>query len=400
MTLNAPSAYRPIPERQPATAKTVMGIIDRYLLRLFLKTLVVLFLSTTGLFVMVDTTSNFDEFVSYGKAQGGFFRVIFDYYAPRVLQFFDRSNGILAMVAGMFVVSWLYRTNELTAILAGGIPKSRVVRPLIIASAAVSLLGVVNREWAIPQFRQKLIYNAQNWKGENPRPLTPTYDNHTDILIAGKAVVAAQRKIDEPTFTLPGSLGAFGTRLTAARAIQTPANDDHPAGYLFEEVHNAAKLSQLPSASLGERNVIYSPADSPWLSPNQLFVASEVEFEHLAAGHSWHDLSSTRDLVRGMRSADVDFSASTRVRVHARILQPLVDMTLVLIGLPLVLRRSQRNIFLAIGISLFVIASFFMVTIASHSLGSLYLVSPAVAAWLPLLLFVPFAAAMSRGIWE
>lgn len=377
-----------------------MFIIDRYLVRLFLKTLFVLFLSMTGLFVMVDTTSNFDEFVTYGKAQGSFFRVLFDYYGPRVLTFFDRTNGILAMVAAMFVVSWLYRTNELTAILAGGIPKSRIVRPLLIVSLVVSLLGVVNREWAIPQFRDKLIYNAQNWKGENARPLTPTYDNQTDVFLDGKAVVAAHRRIDEPKFALPNSLSAFGPRLVAARAFHRRGTDDHPDGYLLEDVHSPSKFAHEPSAQLNERTIIFTPADNDWLAPNQLFVASDVEFEQLAAGHSWQDLASTADLIRGMRRANQDFSASTRVRIHARLVQPLVDMTLVLIGLPLVLRRSQRNVFMAVGISLFVIASFFMISIAAHGLGAIYLISPALAAWLPLLLFVPLAAGLSRGIWE
>lgn len=376
-----------------------MYIIDRYLLRMFLKTIAVLFLSTTGLFVMVDTTSNFDEFVSYGKAQGGFLRVIFAYYAPRVLQFFDRSNGILAMVAAMFVVSWLYRTNELTAILAGGIPKSRIVKPLLLASGLISLLGVANRELAIPQFREQLIYNAQNWKGENPRPLTPTYDNLAELLIDGKAVLAAERRIDEPRFSLDNRGTAFGQRISAARAYQQAATDDHPAGYLLVDVHEA-RQAQLPSLRRDDRTVVYTPVDHAWLESNQLFVASDVEFEQLAAGHSWQDLASTADLIRGLRGATLDFSSATRVRVHARLVQPFLDLTLVFIGLPLVLRRAQRNIFLSVGISLFVIASFFMVTLAAHGLGAMYLLSPALAAWLPLLLFVPLAAALSRGIWE
>jgi len=377
-----------------------MFIIDRYLLGTYLKTLAVLFLSMTGLFIMVDTTSNFDEFVAYGKQQGGLHRVLFDYYAPRVLTFFDRTSGILAMVAGMFVVSVLYRSNELTAILAGGVPKSRVVRPILLVSLLVSMLAVTNREWAIPRLRSKLIYNAQNWKGENPRPLTPAYDNRTEIFLDGKAVLAANRMILEPKFTLPPALAAFGPRLVAARAVQQPATAEHPAGYLLEEVAGGERVAGEADGAVQGRAAVLTPRSHAWLKPNQLFVATEIEFEQLAAGHSWQDMAGSLDLWRAMRQASQDFSAATRVRLHARLVQPLVDMTLVVIGLSLVLRRAQRNIFVAAGLSLFVIAGFFLVTLGAHGLGSIYLLRPDLAAWLPLLLFMPVAAGVSQGIWE
>jgi lipopolysaccharide export system permease protein len=377
-----------------------MFIIDRYLLGTYLKTLAVLFLSMTGLFIMVDTTSNFDEFVAYGKQQGGLHRVLFDYYAPRVLTFFDRTSGILAMVAGMFVVSVLYRSNELTAILAGGVPKSRVVRPILMVSLLVSLLAVANREWAIPKLRSKLIYNAQNWKGENPRPMTPAYDNRTDVFLDGKAVLAAQRMILEPKFTLPPALAAFGQRLAAARAVQQAASAAHPAGYLLDDVAGGESGTADGDGLVQGQPVIFVPRGRDWLQPNQLFVASEIEFEQLAAGHSWQDMAGSLDLWRAMKRASQDFSAATRVRLHARLVQPLVDMTLVVIGLSLVLRRAQRNIFVAAGISLFVIAGFFLVTLGAHGLGAIYLLRPDLAAWLPLLLFMPVAAGVSQGIWE
>ena len=380
--------------------KPFMFIIDRYLLATYLKTLAVLFLSMTGLFIMVDTTSNFDEFVAYGKQQGGLHRVLFDYYAPRVLTFFDRTSGILAMVAGMFVVSVLYRSNELTAILAGGVPKSRVVRPILAVSLIVSLIAVANREWAIPKLRGKLIYNAQNWKGESPRPLTPAYDNRTDIFLDGKAVLAAQRSILEPKFTLPPALAAFGSRLVAARAIQVAATAEHPAGYLLEEVAGGDRNPGESDGVIEGQLAVLSPRVHAWLKPNQLFVASEIEFEQLAAGHAWQDMAGSLDLWRAMKQASQDFSAATRVRLHARLVQPLVDMTLVVIGLSLVLRRAQRNIFVAAGISLLVIAGFFLVTLGAHGLGAIYLLRPDLAAWLPLLLFMPVAAGVSQGIWE
>ena len=137
-----------------------MNVFDRYLLRLFLKVLIACMLCITGLYVVVDFCNNMDEFIGYGGEQG-YFQVIGQYYAPRVPWFFDRISGLLALIAAMFAITWLQRSNEMTALLAAGVSKARILKPLILAAAAVSLLAAANREFLIPVYRHKLLRNAQ-----------------------------------------------------------------------------------------------------------------------------------------------------------------------------------------------------------------------------------------------
>jgi len=89
-----------------------------------------------------------------------------------------------------------------------------------------------------------------------------------------------------------------------------------------------------------------------------------------------------------------------RVAIHARIVQPALDITLLFLGLPLVLRRNNRNMFVAIGLCVVVITVFYLVVLGCQSLGSSYMISPALAAWLPLIVFVPAAMAMSEPLRE
>lgn len=377
-----------------------MFILDRYVLRTYVKVLLVCFLSCSGLYIMVDTAGNFEEFANYGKVKGGMLRVLAEYYGPRVLQLFDRTSGLLALIAAMFSVAWLQRTNEWTAIMAGGIPKSRIIRPLILATIVVSVLAALNRELALPRLRDRLIYNAQNWLGENARPVTPCYDNETDIFFDGKHTVGKERMIEEAKIGLPPNLAAFGSRLIAARAFYRDAADGRPSGYLLKDVKKPAGIDRMPSVYQDSRPVLLTAADTSWIGANECFVPSRLEFEQLAAGPQWQQYCSTADLISGMRKASLDFAPGTRVRVHARLVQPLLDITLLLLGLPLVVGNGQRNVFLAIGMSILVVTSFLVVTLASHGLGSISLFSPAVAAWLPLLIFIPAAAGLSPRIWE
>ena len=377
-----------------------MLIIDRYILRLFTKVGLISFASLTGLYIMIDTAGNFEEFVSYSGRLGGFFRVIGDYYGPRVFTFFDRISGLLPLIAAMFAVTWLQRTNELTALMAGGVSKLRVLAPLIIAAVVVSLLGVANRELLIPSVREKLTRNAQDWLGENPRPLTPRYDIATDILLGGKATIAAAKRIDHPNFRLPPSLRDFGRQLEADSAVYLEPQDSRPGGYLLEGMTNPSDIDDLPSATFNEQDLILTPHDTDWLQPNQCFVASRVSFDRLASGNAWQQFASLPELIAGLRNPSLDLGADTRVAIHTRFIQPLLDMTLLFLGLPLVLSRNNRHIFVAIGTCLGIVVLFVLVQLVFNWLGANYLISPALAAWCPLMIFLPVAFALSPPLFE
>ena len=129
-------------------------------------------------------------------------------------------------------------------------------------------------------------------------------------------------------------------------------------------------------------------------------MVSALSLEALAGGEHWRQLSSTPELIAAVHNPSLNFGANVRVAVHARIVQPLLDMVLLFLGMPFVLTGENRNVFLAIAIC-FVITGGFMVTgIACHWLGSVSLLTPALAAWLPLIVFVPLAVILSERIWK
>lgn len=376
------------------------GILDRYVLTMFLKVLAITFVSLTGLYIVIDLFQNVDDFAAQSEERGELLRVIVEFYGPRALSFFDRMGPIMALLAAVFAITTLMRTNELTAMMAAGVSKGRIVTPLIYAAVAVSLLGVVNREWFIPAVRHKLMRTAQDWQGVQPKTLRPTYDYRTDVFIGGRHTIARERKILEPHFRLPSTLGDFGHQLAAETATWLPRSAEHPAGYLLEGVHTPSNLAKLKSVAIDGQTVIYAPQDTPWLLPRQCFLASNVSFDQLAGGSIWRQHGSTRELMTQLRNPSLDLGSDARVLLHARLVQPLLDMTLFMLGLPLVLSRDSRNTFVAAGYCLAMVAGFFIVVILCHTLGSNYLLSPAFSAWLPLLIFTPLAYTTAIPLWR
>ncbi|HWC91116.1 MAG TPA: LptF/LptG family permease, partial [Pirellulales bacterium] len=149
-----------------------------------------------------------------------------------------------------------------------------------------------------------------------------------------------------------------------------------------------------PSLNLKGRSVVYTPKSADWLAADQLFVASDVSFEQLCGGQAWRQFSSTVDLIAGLHNPSLDFGADIRVAIHSRVVQPLLDVTLLFLGLPLVLSRENRNMFAAIGLCVVLVVAFMLLVLAFQYAGGSYLLDPALASWMPLMIFVPAAVAM------
>jgi lipopolysaccharide export system permease protein len=375
-------------------------IIDRYMARQFAQVFMICFLSLTGLYIVIDAFSHLDHFFDYSDAHGSVLTIISQYYTYRSLAFFDWMSGVLALVAAMFTVTWIQRHNEMTALLAAGIPRLRVLRPVIAGAMLVSLVAVANRELVIPQTRDQLAVDYRNIGGQREAAMQSRFDSKTDILMGGDTIVAAEQKIVRPNFVLPTGLDRYGRQLAAATARYLPKDDTHPAGYLLAGIITPKAMLEQPSLAIDGAAVIITPPDAPWLAKDQLFVASGVSFELLSAGSTWRDYASTRELIHELHSPSTDLGADVRVAIHYRFLQPALDVTLLFLGLPLVVSRGNRNPFIAIGICLAIVATFMLVVLSCKSLGASGWIQPTLAAWLPLMIFAPVAVALAGPLWE
>lgn len=378
-----------------------MRIIDRYLLRQFLQTFAICYLSLTGLYVVFDAFTNLEGFMRCAEKGGGLLPLMGSFYGFQSILFFDRMSALLSLVAAMFTVAWIQRHNELTALMAAGVSRVRVVRPVIVAAITIVLLAAVSRELVIPRYREELSRKPQDLMGDMAQELKSSRDLSTDILIEGRFTFRDRQRISEPSFKLLNdAMADFGKQISAANAFYQPPQNGRPGGYLMCEVHEPKNIDAKESVRLGDRLVLITRRDAPdWLKPGECFVASDVTFEQLAGGQMFRQLASTWQLIEAVRNPSLFLGQDVQVAIHSRIVQPLLDVTLLFLGLPLVVTRHQRNVFIAIGMAMGVVSMFMTTVMSMQYLGSIYLY-PSLAAWAPLMIFVPAAVALSESMWE
>ena len=372
-------------------------LIDRYITRAQLHAFVVVFISLAGLTFVVDAFTNIEEFISHAEEGGGLARLLGSYYGYRLISFFDATSAVIALASAMFALSWLERHNELTALLAAGITRWRIARPAIVFAAVVSLIAAANREAVLPVIRHHFARNAQNLGGDADTAFEARYDHRTEILFRGRFAKLAAQKIDSPSLLLPPTLAHFGPQIDAASMLWKPSDATHPAGYLLTDVREPADIDGI---ECGEPAVILTRTAASWLQPRQCFVVSDVSFEQLIGSENWRTYSSTPELVGAIANPSLGVGPDVPLRVHARFVAPMLDMSLALLGIPLVVGPNRRGIFVAVGLCVSMTVVFFLVVLGSHALVTNDLVSPSFGAWLPLFILAPLAAWRAQPMWQ
>ena len=376
-----------------------MTIIDRYLLILFFKIFLICMISFSGLFIVIHLFSNLDDLVEASDKNGGLPKMLFEFYGPRLLDIFNRTGGMLVLISAIFSLAMMQRRREMTAVEAAGIPKSRLVRPVFVAAVIVLSISVINREVWIPEVRDRLVRTPQNWDDTGRVPMNFQKDVRTGMLIRGEEIFIAEEKITNPEIQIPIHLHDNISRIRGATGLIKPAFQRRPAGLWMFMVDKPGDLMKMPSMKMDGKTVVYSPRDYDWLDPDQCFVVCDLNVQEIAFGKQLSSYASLKEMMGSLRKPRVWFGHRLQVDVHTRILQPLLDLTLILLGLPLVISKPDRNIFTAAGMCLLVVVGVQLTVLASTGLGAYSLIRPAaLAAWIPIIIFLPLAVLSMRRL--
>src|SRR3954465_10305643 len=142
-----------------------MKTLDRYVISAFLKNYFISFLVLIGMFVVLDMVFKFDDIVEVQSRLGPndpggtllLIRALITFYFYKTFLFFLYLGPVIPGVAASFTLLRLTRNNELTAIMAAGVPLLRVAAPIVIIAVVLSGLGALDQELIIPNIIPELM---------------------------------------------------------------------------------------------------------------------------------------------------------------------------------------------------------------------------------------------------
>lgn len=396
-----------------------MRILDRQRYWAFFKAYLICFGSLVGLYVVIDAFTNVDEFTKAEDKALGVMGAMGRYYLLRIPMFYDRLSGVITMLAAIFTVTWMQRNNELLAMLAAGISTHRIIVPVLVSSAIVSALCVANQELVIPRIGSELQRTPDD-DGKAGLP-AGSHRDVNDIYLQGSIAFRDTRSVGPPYFNAVFPPWRYGTMLRLdgkeGRYIpETDATSPLRGGWLIRGV--VASPAETPAdgrilvrvgrdpvsavatagcdAVLSEsfEGLFPPPRDkASELAGETYFLRSNVDFTIMTRSKLWYQFADSPDLLRSLKDQSCETEwQEIAVFLHSRNIRPLLTLTLLCMSLPQVLSGLNKNMFVNLGKSLGTSALFYLCVFVASYFGNNDVLTPAQAAWIPLVFFGCLAA--------
>jgi lipopolysaccharide export system permease protein len=360
-----------------------MKILDRYIAKSFLTGYFIAFCVLIGLRVIIELFVNLDEFAE-GLPDSGAWGValhIATYYGYRVTLYFREIAGVITVVAAAFSLGKMVRSNELVAMIASGVSAKRIVGPILVLAVFFAGLTIVDQEVIIPAISDKLC--------QNPDEQEPTLSvwflaDDKGSLICSNRYDGAKLSLRQPT-------------IITRRRLSTTDNIWEVTGRI------SAEMAQYDS-NTGRWNLtngfFYPPADandikpqpvafyeSPGLTPHDIPINQRAGLSSLLSFRQLSDLVARRTGLKDKRELIS--------QKHFRITEVLINLTMLMVSLPVLICRDPRTMKSAVLTSFLLTAGCFVATFVCRMFSTEVeftgRVMPQLWAWLPVFIFLPVA---------
>lgn len=357
-------------------------LMDRQLIANYLKAYVICLVSMVGLFIVVDLFTNLDNFTDHNDSLKQVMRNIATWYGMKTMQIFDRLCEAIVLLAAMFTVALMQRNNELLPLLSAGVSIRRVVRPVLLSAFLMLGLAILNQEFVLPHVDSYMV-ETKDFKGDKEQTVQGAYEpNGTHI--SGRTAIKKDMIVHGLTCVFPPQLGRDSlTTLQAKNARYIPEKE----GWLLTET----APPEVPNWTRTDLLEMKTPG-------SYFLHTTDVDFESLIRPHAWFTYCSTLNLLKELAKAHTSQVAGVAVVFHMRLTRPVLGMLLVFMGLSIILRDQNRNIFLSTGLCVALCALFFITLFFCKHLGDNEYISPALAAWFPVVFFGPLSFVMFDAV--
>jgi lipopolysaccharide export system permease protein len=359
--------------------------LDRYLLRSFTYSYVVSVVIMISLYIILDLFANLDEFTQGDKDTWQIAIDIVSYYSYHSFLYFAQIAGMITLVAGSFTLARLQRTNELTAMLSGGISLYRVAMPIIAAGLGFNALWIIDQEVIIPNIAEKLVLGHDEASGKRSFSLWFLEDRNNTLLSA-MSYDPGKRQMEQLIAIERNPQGQITSKISADMAEWDEAKKSWSLTRGTRYARSMDQAEFVVSGQMGRNRVDYYVSD--W-KPDALLLRQ-------AANWTW--FLSVRQLTSLLKKPNLVPNLNEVVSArHVRLTQPVLNMLMLILGLPFFLNRAPHNVLVSVGMCLMVAIGCFILAFVSQTMAasSQY---PALAAWLPIMVFGPLAAILMENV--
>jgi lipopolysaccharide export system permease protein len=354
-----------------------MKTLDRYIAKNFLLGYIIAFGVLMGLRIIIDLFVNLDEFTE--RADMGTLQVIINittYYALNCTLYFLDFAGIITVLAAVFSIGKMVRSNEFVAMMASGVSLKRVIAPIVLLSVIMTGLLVIDQEFIIPPLSDRLVCGHDeipgkvNYRvrfmtdGNGSLIFSPRFNPETATLY--NLTILTRQRIKDTFIWEP--IG----RISADKATYNPVTETW-------DLANAYCIGK--DSNVGPGPITTYKND---LKPRDIPVRLQAEYKTLL---SWSQLDALQR--QGSNVKDLPQLYSQK---HFRIIDPIINLVMLMVCLPVLVCRDPKSMKTAVMIGFTLSGTCMIAAFACKMLAAEAVLNRVeLWAWLPVFIFLPIA---------
>lgn len=345
-----------------------MNKLDRYVSSCFLSSYGVCLSFFVSMFVLIDLFAKTEELIGRADkvAKLGYSvgRTTLEYYGLMAPFIFLQVAPFVTVMAAIFAITRLRRTNEFVPMIAAGRSAFRILMPMFVFALLLGIGMVLVQQFVAPGLADRrerlkeLLFSAKT-----ERLITQPFRPSEEV-----AVNVVEYDCDRHTikFVDVSYLLSKEPSLTAENLTW----DEQRQRFVYRKKG--------------------APADAP-LEVLDVDLSPDI-IEAQARGP--HDLSySQAEFVYGKTG-----QAKYKVLLHYHLTFPLSNVLLLLLGLPFVLRLEKRSLMVGMVIAIVICASYFAFDAVMRNLGEKDALHPVLAAWFGVIFFGSLGVVLIDGV--
>jgi LPS export ABC transporter permease LptG/LPS export ABC transporter permease LptF len=363
--------------RLPRGVLPSITLLDRYIGKTYLRVFGVTFVGMLALFY-IGLFTDYSEYLFKNQVSGTTMIRFFAYSTPQYMYY---VTALATLVGGLVTIGLFTRSSELTVLEACGVSLYRAGVPLLVCAVLWSLL-LFGMEQSVlaPANRQAEALRSYIRSG-TPRTFSISsrqwMAGSDDRLYHYGRFDPAARRLDELQVYDFDDTGWNLAQRTYGRLVTWRDGDVWEA-------------SQGWARTFGERNTV---ADFHLYATRELKLEPPDYFgveEPRAAQAERLKLQELREHIGELQRAGYDTTA-LRVALHRKIAFPLITVIMTLIAIPFGVTTGRKGTLFGIGLGIVLAITYWVMQSLFAAIGTAGLLSPALAAWAPNILFAAVA---------
>ena len=351
------------------------SILDRYIIKKFIGTYVYSILLIISISIVFDVNEHLDKFTKFNAPLQA---IVFDYYANFIPYFANLFSPLFVFISVIFFTSKLAGNSEIISMLAAGVSFRRLMRPYMISCVMISALTFYLGAYVIPH--GTMI--KQNFESlyKNKKKISAAENVQLQV---DKGVIAYIQHYDD--------------------------NAKKGYGFCLDKFENKKLVSHMTANEIQYDTI--SDSKYHWKASFWTIRKLKGLREHITQG-------SVKDTVIMMEPTDLVYSRGQQetftspqlkayiskqinrgsgnvvqyqVEYHKRIAMSFASFILTTIGLSLSSRKRKGGMGLYLGIGLALSFGYIMLQTVSASFAINAGMPPALAAWMPNIIFIVVA---------